>query len=193
MSSNSDFRNGVPRRTARDAVRSGAQRLLAIAIPVATFASLLLMCSCARDSGESSGASGGLSASAKKPEEVKMARLKEFAMAESPSVWETYQMLGGEIDIQSNKVGHLRRELVEFGRDPMQDGDYLKFLDLLQDMRRVREDILAKLEEACIEKAFYDASPGRRDSEELWRKAFEEGIRGAEASAQRFKEMREAK
>ena len=185
MTANSDFCNGVPRRTARDAMRSGAHRLLAIAIPVAAFTGLLLMCSCAKDGDEAS--------VAKKREEVKMARLKEFAMAESPSVWETYQMLGGEIDIQSNKVEHLRRELVEFGRDPMQDDDYLKFLDLLRDMRHVREDILAKLEEACIEKAFYDASPGRRDSEALWRKAFEEGVRGAEASAQRFKEMREAK
>ena len=82
---------------------------------------------------------------------------------------------------------------MEFGRDPDQDSDYLKFQALLRDMGRVRADILAKLEEACVEKAFYDASPGRKDSEELWRKALEEGVRGAEASAQRFKEMRAAK
>ncbi len=185
MPVNGDSLGNVPCLTTRDARWFGTHRLLAHAIPVAAWASLLLFCSCARDNDEIS-----TSASC---EDVKFARLKEFAMSESPAIWETYQMLGGEIDIQSNKVGHLRQELVEFGRDPMQDRDYLNFLDLLRDMRHVQEDILAKLEEACIEKAFYDATPGKRDSEEVWRKAFQEGIRGAEASAQRFKEMREAK
>ena len=193
MSANSDSLGGVPRRLARDAVRLGAHRLLALAIPVAASAGLLLMSSCARNGNETSGTSGGPSSVAQKREDVKMARLKEFAMAESPSAWETYQMLDGEIEIQSHKVEHLRKELVEFGRDPDQDSDYLKFQALLRDMGRVRADILAKLEEACVEKAFYDASPGRKDSEELWRKALEEGVRGAEASAQRFKEMRAAK
>ena len=125
--------------------------------------------------------------------QLRFEKAKEFALNEAPVIWETYQRLGSEIENLSKNAEKLRTTLVEFGRDPMKDPDYLKLWNQIREMKEVRRMLLVKLENACIAKAKADATPGRRDTEALWRKAQEDGIQEAEAAERRFMEMKEIK
>ena len=54
------------------------------------------------------------------PEQVQM--LSDFAMRESPKIWQTIQSMSGEIAQSGAKIKRLRADLVEFDRDPQPQG-----------------------------------------------------------------------
>ncbi len=123
----------------------------------------------------------------------KLEKLKTFALNHAPAIWETYQKLGSEIDIQVERNARLRDTLVIFRRDPESDNDYLACEAWVEEMRKTRGELLKRLEEAYFAKRKADATPGRADVEALWKKAQEDGIQEAEAAARRFREMTEQK
>lgn len=128
-----------------------------------------------------------------KAEDLRLAKVREFALHEAPVVWESYQRLGSEIESLTANVEKLRTDMVDLGRNPEEDQDYLNLRNHLREMGEVRKGLISKLEDACIAKAKADATPGRADSEALWKKAQEDGIQEAEAAERRFMKMKEAK
>ena len=95
-----------------------------------------------------------------------------------------------EIDVQSGKIEELRKTLVAFNKEPEQDVDFKRICALRDDMIRSRTALRAKLEDAYIAAKKYEASPSRKDYQELHRKALEDGVLEADAAAAKFKEMR---
>ena len=62
------------------------------------------------------GGSGGKQAPAKKSlfrSGSKTEKLRAFALAEAPAAWETYQVLAGEVELQSKRLEKLRKEMSE--------------------------------------------------------------------------------
>lgn len=120
-------------------------------------------------------------------------KLKTFALNHAPAIWETYQKLGSEIDIQIERNAKLRDTMAIFGRDAGSDKDYIACEAWVEEMRKTRGELLKRLEEAYFAKRKADATPGQADVEALWKKAQEDGIQEAEAAERRFREMTEQK
>ena len=126
----------------------------------------------------------------KRRQEAKDEKIRTFALKESPRVWSVYQSLQSEIDVQNGKIEDLRKTLVSFGKDPEQDGDFMRICALRDDMVRSWKALRIKLEDAYIAARKYEAAPSRKDYQELHKKALEDGIQEADAAAAKFKEMR---
>lgn len=120
-------------------------------------------------------------------------KLRAFALAEAPAAWETYQTLVAEVELQSKRLETLKQELVEFGRDPEGDSDFRELSRQLQDMRVMRDNVASCLEAAYIAARKCEATPGRRDLDDLRRTALQDGIQEAEAASWKFRQMRAAK
>lgn len=120
-------------------------------------------------------------------------KLRAFALAEAPAAWETYQVLAGEVELQSKRLEKLRKELSEFGRNPDADDDFRDLDRQLHDMKTMQDNVLAHLEAAYIAARKCEATPGRKDLDELRQKAIQDGIQEAESAAWRYRQMREAK
>ena len=129
-------------------------------------------------------------AEARRLQESKDAKIQEFALKDAPKVWQVYQSLQGEIDMQSGKLEELRKTLVTFGKQPEQDEDFKRICAVRDDMISTRKALRAKLEDAYIAAKEYEASPSRKDYQELHKKALEDGILEADAASAKFKEMR---
>lgn len=132
-------------------------------------------------------------AEVKRRQEAKDEKIQAFALKEAPKVWEVYQSLQGEIDVQNGKIEELRKSLETFGRTPEEDTDFVRICALRDEMKRSREALRAKLEDAYIAAKKYEAAPSRKDYQELHKKALEDGILEADAASARFKEMRRNK
>ncbi len=120
-------------------------------------------------------------------------KLRAFAIAESPMVWNTYQELDGAIGDQEKGMATLRGKLAEFGRNPESDGDFAQMKQQLQEMKVLQTEIMSRLEEAYFAKLKYDIAPGTKEMADLWKKAREDGVQETEMAARRIREMRRAK
>ena len=131
-----------------------------------------------------------IQAEKKRIQEAKDEKIRSFALKEAPKVWAVYQSLQSEIDVQNGKIEELRKTLEAFGKDPDRDVDFQRICDLRDDMIRSRKALRTKLEDAYIASRKYEASPSRKDYQELHKKALEDGILEADAAEAKFKEMR---
>ena len=129
-------------------------------------------------------------AAAKRKQESKDAKIQEFALKDAPKVWQVYQFLQGEINVQNGKIEELRSTLVTFGKSPEEDEDFNKICAIRDDMIRTRKALRAKIEDAYIAAKKYEASPSRKDYQELHKKALEDGILEADQAEAKFREMR---
>ena len=126
----------------------------------------------------------------KRRQEEKDEKIRSFALKEAPKVWAVYQSLQSEIDVQNDKIDELRKVLVSFDKSPDQDMDFQRICALRDDMVRSWKALRIKLEDAYIASRKYEASPSRKDYQEIHRKALEDGILEADAAEAKFKEMR---
>lgn len=132
-------------------------------------------------------------AEAKRRQKAKDEKIQDFALKEAPKVWEVYQSLKSEIDVQNEKIEELRKSLESFGRSPEQDTDFVRICALRDEMKRSSEALRTKLEDAYIAAKKYEAAPSRKDYQELHKKALEDGVLEADSASARFKEMRRNK
>ena len=117
-------------------------------------------------------------------------KIQTFALKEAPKVWEVYQSLQSEIDVQNGKIEELRKTLLAFDKVPEQDADFKRICALRDEMIRSRKALRAKLEDAYIAAKKYEVSPSRKDYQELHKKALKDGILEATVASEKFKEMR---
>ena len=129
-------------------------------------------------------------AEARRRQEAKDEKIRTFALKDAPKVWQVYQSLQGEIDVQSGKIEELRKTLVTFGKQPELDEDFNRICAVRDEMIRTRKALRVKLEDAYIAAKKYEASPSRKDYQELHKKALEDGILEADQAEAKFKEMR---
>ena len=115
--------------------------------------------------------------------------LSDFAMKESPKIWQTIQSMRAEITQSGSKIKRLRADLLEFDRDPDTDEDYKALVAGLQELKRAYDAIFDKLEDAYIAAKKYEASPSRKDYRDTMKRALEDGIQDADMATERYKTM----
>jgi hypothetical protein len=115
--------------------------------------------------------------------------LQEFAQKESPEVWRTIQSLRGEMSESARNLKRLRDQLIEFDRNPDLDEDYKALRFGLQDLKRAYEAIYDNLENAYIAAKKFEASPSRKEYQDMMKKAFDDGIQNATIATERYKMM----
>lgn len=115
--------------------------------------------------------------------------LQDFAMQESPKIWQTIQSMRAEMTINATKLRQLRADLLEFDRNPDTDEDYKALVAGLKELRRAYDAIFDKLEDAYIAAKKYEASPSRKDYQQMMKRALEDGIQDATIATERYKAM----
>ena len=113
--------------------------------------------------------------------------LQEFAQNESPEVWRTIQSLRGEMAESARNLKRLRDQLIEFDRNPDLDEDYKALRFGLQDLRRAYDAIYDNLENAYIAAKKFEASPSRKEYQDIMKKALEDGIQNATIIMDRYR------
>ena len=87
------------------------------------------------------------------------------------------------------KIKNLREELKLFDRDPDFDEDYKALVAGLQELKHAYNAIFDKLEDAYIAAKKYEASPSRKDYQDVMKRALEDGINDANMATERYKAM----
>ena len=113
--------------------------------------------------------------------------LQEFAQKESPEVWRTIQSLRGEMSESTRNLERLRDQLIDFDRNPDLDEDYKALRFGLQDLRRAYDAIYDNLENAYIAAKKFEASPSRKEYQDMMKKAFEDGVQNATIIMDRYR------
>ena len=121
------------------------------------------------------------------PEQVQL--LQDFAMKESPKIWQTIQTMRAEMSSSAAKIKNLREELKLFDRNPESDEDYKALVAGLQELRHAYDAIFDKLADAYIAAKKYEASPSRKDYQDTMKRALEDGINDADMATERYKVM----
>lgn len=132
-------------------------------------------------------------AEAERKRQEKADKIQAFALKDTPKIWEIYQSLKSEIDVQNGKIEDLRKSLVEFGRTPEDDEDFNYICAKRDEIIRMQETVYAKLEDSYIAACKFAATPSHKEYGDLLKKAIEDGLREAEAAEAKFKEMRLSK
>ena len=121
------------------------------------------------------------------PEQIQL--LQDFAQKESPKIWQTIQAMRAEMSTSGAKIKNLREELKLFDRDPDSDEDYKALVAGLQEVKHAYNAIFDKLEDAYIAAKKYEASPSRKDYQDVMKRALEDGINDANMATERYKAM----
>lgn len=112
--------------------------------------------------------------------------LQQFALSEAPKLWQTVQDLKVEQTQRRAGIQRLDRELRDFGRSPETDLDFQNLVREADELDRIVDAILLKVEDAYIAQQKFRATPSRRDYEALMKSALENGIQAADAATSRF-------
>lgn len=121
------------------------------------------------------------------PEQVNM--LQEFAIKESPKIWQTIQSMRAEMTTSEEKIRQLRDDLLEFDRNPESDEDYRVLVDGLNELHHAYDAIFDRLEDAYIAAKKFEVSPARKDYHDMMRTALEDGMQDAIIATERYKAM----
>ena len=125
----------------------------------------------------------------KKRTEAQIRILQDFAIRESPEIWRIIQSMRAEISTNDEKLKQLRNELLEFDRDPNADEGFKSLENGLRELRHAYETLLDRLEEAYIALKKFEASPSRKDYQDVMKCAIENGIQEATMATERYKAM----
>lgn len=119
--------------------------------------------------------------------------LRSFALTESPRLWQTVQMLKAEKASRKAALESLCKEMRDFGRNPETDSDVAALRTALADLDGSLATIYEKLEEAYIAYKKMQATPGRREYADMMKAALEDGVKEADATAARYRELSKSK
>ena len=115
--------------------------------------------------------------------------LRSFAIAESPKLWQTVQVLRAEHETRAAALVKLRTELIDFGRNPDADPDYVSLKAANDRLLESVNVIYAKIEDAYIAYKKFQATPGHKEYGDMMKRALEDGIQGADAAVAKYRTM----
>ncbi len=125
--------------------------------------------------------------------EKQLGVLRSFALVESPRLWQTVQMLKAEKASRKASLESLCKEMRDFGRNPETDPDVAALRAAFADLDGSLATIYEKLEEAYIAYKKMQATPGRREYADMMKAALEDGVKEADATAARYRELSRTK
>ena len=115
--------------------------------------------------------------------------LRTFALQESPSLWQTVQALKAESESRRAGLASLKKDFEEFGRNPEEDKDYLALKESCKGIEDSLNAVYGKIESAYVAYRKYQATPGKKEYDNIMRHALEDGIQEADAASRRYKKM----
>ena len=115
--------------------------------------------------------------------------LQQLALSEAPKLSQTVQDLKLEQTQRRAGIQRLDRELRDFGRSPETDLDFQNLAREADELDRIVDAILLKVEDAYIAQQKFRATASRSDYEALMKSALENGIQAADAATSRFRKM----
>ena len=116
-------------------------------------------------------------------------KLRAFILKEAPTLWTSYQSLSAGVSNQNAKIDKLRETLKDFGKDPDGDTDFRRICSMRDDMVGSLKSMRIKIEDAYLAARKYEATPSKKEYDELRRKLLEDGVQEAESAQQRFMNM----
>ena len=119
--------------------------------------------------------------------------LRNFALQESPTLWQTVQALKSESAARKVELRKLRDDLALFGRDPDQDADCQSLKTACEELDESVMVVYTKLEDAYLSYKKFQATPGKKEYGDLMRKALEDGIQEADAASAKYKNLSQTK
>ena len=119
--------------------------------------------------------------------------LRTFALQESPKLWQTVQALRAEHEMRTAALSRLRSELVDFGRNPDTDPDYLSLKASNDRLLESVNAIYAKVEDAYIAYKKFQATPGSSEYGDMMKRALEDGILEADSAVTKYRTMSKEK
>lgn len=117
-------------------------------------------------------------------------KLRDFALRESPVLWETLQYFRAEIEYQDGEIEKIKMLSAENDVDIKTDDAYQRVValrNLLVKNLRVIEDRLC---DAYLLKLKVQATPSDRDLENDLKKIMDDGILEAEAAGKRYRDLK---
>ena len=115
--------------------------------------------------------------------------LRAFALQESPKLWQTVQALRAEHETRMAALVKLRVELIDFGRNPDADPDYVSLKAANDRLLESVNVIYAKIEDAYIAYKKFQATPGHKEYGDMMKRALEDGIQEADAAVAKYRTM----
>lgn len=119
--------------------------------------------------------------------------LRTFALQESPELWQTVQALRAERESRMAGLKKLRAELIDFGRNPDEDPDYVALKAANDGLLDSLNAIFMKLEDAYIAYKKFEATPSRREYGDVMRKVLADGLLDASEAEKRYIQMSRTK
>ena len=115
--------------------------------------------------------------------------LRSFALQESPKLWQTVQALRAEHETRTAALAKLRAELVDFGRNPDVDSDYVTLKTANDGLLESLNAVYAKIEDAYIAYKKYQATPEIREYGDMMRRVLDDGLNEATFAESRYLRM----
>ena len=115
--------------------------------------------------------------------------LRDFALRESPSLWQTIQAIRAEVAVRRKKLARLRVDLQEFNRKPESDKDYRRWDSEIDSLLDSLVAVFSKLEEAYIAAKKFELLPSIASNRDAMKRALEERVKEADNATKRYREM----
>lgn len=125
--------------------------------------------------------------------ERKEGLLREFALRESPTLWQAVTRLREMVAGQKLKERELKSAIEDMGLRAEQDSDLMKLIAARKKMELAVGEVLKKVEKAYIQSKRYEAEPSSREMAEISRLLENEGADEADAASRRYCAMTDEK
>lgn len=115
--------------------------------------------------------------------------LRDFALKESPKLWQTIQSVRAQVAIRRKGLARLRADLQEFNVKPERDADYRRLQGEIDSLLDGLASVFCNLEQAYIAAKKFELSPASANYKEVMNRALEEGVKEASGVAKRYHGM----
>ena len=112
--------------------------------------------------------------------------LRDFALKESPKLWQTVQTIRAQVATRRKSLARLKADLQEFNIKPESDADYSRLQGEIDTLLDGLVSVFSSLEQAYIAAMKFELSPSSAASEEVMKRALEEGVKEADSVARRY-------
>ena len=115
--------------------------------------------------------------------------LRDFALKESPTLWQTIQSIRVQVAIRRKGLARLKADLLEFDVKPEIDADYSRLQGEIDTLLDGLASVFGSLEQAYIAAKKFELSPASTNYKEVMNRALEEGVKEASGVAKRYHGM----
>lgn len=115
--------------------------------------------------------------------------LRDFALKESPRLWQTVQAIRAQVAVRRKSVAQLETDLREFNVDPAADADYRRLNEEIDSLLDSMSTVFGNLEEAYIASKKFELAPTSTNDKAIVKRILEDGIKESDSAAKRYREM----